>query len=301
MNEQKVKILVACHKPTEVPHDDIYMPIHVGKAISKYKEEMKDMIGDDTGDNISKKNPYYCELTAVYWAWKNLKDIDYIGLCHYRRYFDFHTHGQFMHPVEISKFDTFIRNNRDGLLKTIEKFKDNEIILPYEWSMPQSTQENLSIEVSGMDWQILYGVIKKLYPEYIPTVMEYMLGNRRTGYNMFVMSRSQFESYAQWLFSILGECERLVRMPAYSLNQRIYGYMGEVLLPIFCKHNNYKIKRVCFAFISENRNKPRYLIKLKIKDLFCNFVFSLYKKVNKKSLFNDFLLGWLKTDGINLK
>lgn len=86
MNQIKVKILVACHKPDTVYSDDVYIPIHVGRAVSKFKEEMTYMIGDDTGDNISKKNPYYCELTAQYWAWKNL-DCEYVGLCHYRRYF----------------------------------------------------------------------------------------------------------------------------------------------------------------------------------------------------------------------
>lgn len=83
---EKIKILVACHKPGPVYHNDIYTPIHVGKAISRYKDEMADMIGDNTGDNISEKNPYYCELTAQYWAWKNLHDVEYVGFCHYRRF-----------------------------------------------------------------------------------------------------------------------------------------------------------------------------------------------------------------------
>lgn len=79
-----VKIIIATHKKTDLPIDHLYLPIHVGK-------EGKDNIGyegDDTGDNISFKNPYYSELTAVYWAWKNL-DADYIGLVHYRRYFSY--------------------------------------------------------------------------------------------------------------------------------------------------------------------------------------------------------------------
>ena len=83
----KVKILVACHKPDKVYSNDVYIPIHVGRAVSRFKEEMSNMIGDDTGENISEKNPYYSELTAQYWAWKNMHDVDYVGLCHYRRYF----------------------------------------------------------------------------------------------------------------------------------------------------------------------------------------------------------------------
>ena len=50
---EKIKILEACHKPGRVYQDDIYTPIHVGRAVSRFKEEMADMIGDDTGDNIS--------------------------------------------------------------------------------------------------------------------------------------------------------------------------------------------------------------------------------------------------------
>ena len=77
-----IKIIVASHKKYWMPADDIYLPLHVGK------EGKADIgfIGDNTGDNISNKNANYCELTGLYWAWKNLP-AEYIGLCHYRRYF----------------------------------------------------------------------------------------------------------------------------------------------------------------------------------------------------------------------
>ena len=77
-----IKIIVAAHKKYWMPTDPVYLPVHVGA-------EGKDSIGytpDNTGENISAKNPYFCELTGLYWAWKNL-DADFIGLVHYRRYF----------------------------------------------------------------------------------------------------------------------------------------------------------------------------------------------------------------------
>ena len=77
-----IKILVATHKKYDMPTERIYLPIHVGKA----GKESLGYQGDDIGDNISWKNTSYCELTGVYWGWKNLQ-CDYIGLCHYRRYF----------------------------------------------------------------------------------------------------------------------------------------------------------------------------------------------------------------------
>ena len=88
-----IKILVATHKKYWMPDDDVYVPLHVGA-------EGKESLGylpDNTGDHISSKNPSYCELTGLYWAWKNL-DCEYIGLCHYRRYF-----GKSIHTRNIDK------------------------------------------------------------------------------------------------------------------------------------------------------------------------------------------------------
>ena len=61
----KIKIFVASHKPDKVYHDNVYTPIHVGRSISRYKDEMADMIGDNTGDNISEKNPTYSGLDEL--------------------------------------------------------------------------------------------------------------------------------------------------------------------------------------------------------------------------------------------
>jgi hypothetical protein len=79
----KLVISIATHKSYEFPNDQNYLPIQVGKAISK--DDLK-LQGDDSGDNISSLNKYFCELTAHYWMWKNVKS-DVYGLCHYRRYF----------------------------------------------------------------------------------------------------------------------------------------------------------------------------------------------------------------------
>ena len=78
-----IKIIVAAHKPYRMPSDGMYLPVQVGAS---GKESIPGFMRDDTGDNISDKNPYYCELTGVYLAWKHVK-ADYVGLAHYRRHF----------------------------------------------------------------------------------------------------------------------------------------------------------------------------------------------------------------------
>ena len=95
LDDSKIKILICCHKPSELPEDGIFLPIHCGKAISSVDLGIQgdNEVNGQPCDNISDRNETYCELTAMYWAWKNIKkiypDIEYIGLNHYRRYFDF--------------------------------------------------------------------------------------------------------------------------------------------------------------------------------------------------------------------
>ena len=87
---QDCKIIVAMHKSCEVPVDPMYFPLQVGAAgkdVLIPLNRKEPVARDDTGDNISEKNPSYCELTGLYWAWKNLQ-AEVIGLVHYRRYFE---------------------------------------------------------------------------------------------------------------------------------------------------------------------------------------------------------------------
>ena len=97
--KNQVKIFVVAHKPFEMTEGVVLTPIHVGRAVYVRRkmaeggvgldpdDPMAGMIGDDTGGNISLKNPQYCEMTAHYWIWKNVHDTEYVGVCHYRRFF----------------------------------------------------------------------------------------------------------------------------------------------------------------------------------------------------------------------
>ena len=84
-----IKIVVATHKRSPMPNDDMYLPLHVGAA-GKFNEDGTPVdfgyTRDDVGDNISEKNANLGTQTGLYWIWKNL-DTEYKGLVHYRRYF----------------------------------------------------------------------------------------------------------------------------------------------------------------------------------------------------------------------
>ena len=130
----QVKILICCHKPCPLPpQDSVLLPIQVGKALSRYDLPMQadnEVLGIEC-DNISHKNESYCELTAMYWAWKNLRavcpDVRYVGLFHYRRFFAFDEKSCFTDVIV--KPEQEILNYRidlDSLLDILEK--DNIIV-----------------------------------------------------------------------------------------------------------------------------------------------------------------------------
>lgn len=196
-----IKILVATHKKYWMPDDNVYMPIHVGregKASLGY-------IGDNTGDNISTKNPNYCELTALYWAWKNLK-CDYIGLCHYRRYFG-----------NIGSIKNILTNNMfSQKIKYIYTKKDYEsllnkydIILPrklyfYKIDIYKQYKDGHNIN----DLNMCYEIICEQFPEYKEAFLITMHKNSLYAYNMLVTKKFLFDEYMKWLFNILFTLEK---------------------------------------------------------------------------------------------
>lgn len=212
----KIKILVCSHKPDKVYSNNVYMPIQVGKAISKYD---LGIIGDNTGDNISHLNPYYCELTAQYWAWKNL-DCEYIGLAHYRRYFDF----------------IYTDDNIEQALKKHDIILARPIVRPFPLSY--KIKEMVSEHVITF-----LTVLVNLYPEYKRTAIDYIYNNNKDiCFNMFVCKKALFNDYAQWEFSILQECQKYIKLTGYKNSDRLYGCFGEYMLPIYALHNNLRIK-----------------------------------------------------------
>lgn len=215
----KIKILVACHKPAKVLHDDVYTPIQVGKAL--HPDLDLGYITDDTGDNISSKNGNYSELTAQYWAWKNLKDVEYVGLCHYQRYFK--------HKITTDNIDSILGNQADLLLvKPIT-----------EW---MNLGERLMMWTSREDVYLLCKCFEKVHPSQTTHFLHYLNHNNFSPFNMFVMKKKTFDNFADWQFSVFSEMEKYVRLSGYARQKRLYGYLSEVFLFFFAEINGLNVK-----------------------------------------------------------
>lgn len=219
-----IKIIVATHKKYWMPEDDVYLPLHVGKS---GKNDLGYQ-GDDTGNNISYKNANYCELTGLYWAWKNL-ECDYIGLCHYRRYF-----GKRSAWTNDKKKRVFSQIDYKKLLKVYD------IIVPikrnYYIETVQSQYEHAHYK---KDLKLIEDIIAEDYPDYLNAFYKIMQGKTLHLYNMFVMKKTDFNSYCAWLFSILFKFEVKCDIRKYDNYQaRVFGFLGERLFNVWLEKNN---------------------------------------------------------------
>lgn len=228
--DKKIKVVIATHKKYNMPSDKMYLPLQVGA-------EGKNDLGyekDNTKDNISLKNPYFCELTGLYWAWKNLKE-DYIGLAHYRRHFA---------SKKINKKDLF-----NSVLTKEEASKllnNTDIIVPkkrnyYIENLYSHYEHTMYIEPLDITGQIL----QERYPEYM---LEFdKLKTRRSAhmFNMFIMKKDKLDEYCTWLFDILFELEKRVDNSKYdSFHARFYGRVSELLLDVWLNTKGYSYKEV---------------------------------------------------------
>ena len=237
-----IKIFVCAHKEVSLPQHPYFLPIQAGAALH---DAIKGYQPDNEGDNISSKNPHFCELTCHYWAWKNLKNVDIIGLNHYRRYFDFtRKWPQFSSDKHFIQTDEFLKQEYQfpNLEKLLAKY---DIILPVarHWRV-SNTQQYGEFHIAK-DWEMLRQIIKERSPQYIPAFEKTMdHSNISVGYNMFITHWRHFDAYSEWLFDILFEVEKRVPPIDDPIQSRIYGYMSERLINIFCEHHNLRIKNI---------------------------------------------------------
>ena len=200
-----IKIVVATHKQYPMPEEEMYLPVQAGAAV----HERLGYQGDDAGDSISEKNGVYCELTALYWAWKNL-NAEAVGLCHYRRYFQ--------EPGEKTPL-------REETLCRL--MNETPVILPKKRNYYIETGESQFVHAHGREsLDALRGTLKDLYPAYLPAFDQSMAKTSGHRFNMFIMRREQFDSYCEWLFDILFETEKRLGTPT----PRMMGYLSERLL-----------------------------------------------------------------------
>lgn len=285
ISNTKIAIGIAYHKNGIFHNKYPYIPIQVG---AKFSDNDLGIQRDDVGDNISHFNPYYSELSATYWLWKNKTDADYIGLFHYRRFLTFESNSFFYRLPTFtlylaSKFAAMfiqdsrcffphfstIKINENEVDKYLDEFKENLqndinkndidcYTLGYMRHSTRTMKTHLNLGIGAKHFEYIDPLIKKMYPDFYKYFQQTLRSNRIIGYNILIAKRELFEEYCSIQFNILTEyCNYFhENLPSGVVNNAIlrdFGYAGEILMDAYIRmaiaEKKIKVKKINSVFV----------------------------------------------------
>lgn len=238
----KTEIFVITHKRVDIPHVKGNRTLLVGAE--KHSVDKKEFdYADSTGENISSKNPNYCEMTGVYWVWKNIND-DIVGICHYRRFF---SNAKFRMSSKYFLTD----EDAENILRHYD------VILPtcFHYSTQNINSSDAQIIPTINEYIEIKKALSILYPDYLEDFNSYLYGNSYYPYNMCVMRKELFDKYCEWIFNILFWIEKDYGVPySDSYKSRLFGFISERILYVWIRHNiSYdRIKEMRVVLSEEN-------------------------------------------------
>lgn len=271
--EKNISLYTVYHKDSHIISNKYIKPIQVGYGNNIDGVNLR----DNSGDNISSKNDSFCELTAQYWAWKNDITSDYIGLMHYRRFFDFNmSEGRQENEYGLLEVDDFSMDFcRDyGLNESdiAEQVLPYDMILPNPWDLTQvgwkSVKHNYVTSVfhHERDLRKTREILSELYPEYLSSFDTVMKEKMMITTNMFIMKKELFDKYSEWLFNILFHLESRIDISSYDVQEkRVFGYLSERLINVWIDYyirnnKNLKINYLRRVFV-RNTSKKNWMTK----------------------------------------
>lgn len=259
---RRIKIAVAYHKKAVYADGEIFVPVQVGAV---YTQDDLGIQKDSEGANISRFNPYCCELSATYWLWRNISDADYYGLCHYRRFFTFEKGysnliqqivyycSKAISPFIVDSRFTMSKSNSISIDENelnihLREFSKNLTVCLKQYNVDcfclkktkmstYSCKTKLMKAIGLYNYNKLEEIIKSEHPDFYPFFIKTMKSNSYNPCNMLIASKDVFNEYAELLFSIIGRYHNwIINTDSNFINNaalRSSGYMGEFITSAF--------------------------------------------------------------------
>lgn len=225
-----IRLFTITHKSFTPPTDPMYIPLHVGRA----NAENLGFLGDDTGESISHLNPYFCELTGMYWIWKNYHQADYVGICHYRRY------------LINEKGSIFTESQLEKLL---EKY---DMITTKLLTLPTSYYKGFSANHHEKDLIATENAIREKYPQYLETFQKLVHEPHTYFGNIFITSKENYDRYCKWLFDILFEVQKNTDFTGYNgYQKRLFGFLSEFLQTVWISYHQLSVYECKVGMVGE--------------------------------------------------
>ncbi len=230
MTDLPIKIFVATHASVFYKLPLGYEYIRVGD------QNFSCTYLDSVGNNISNLNPYYCELTGIYWIWKNYLDKNSIvGLNHYRRVMADDSHWQVFSKTPIA------------INKVKAKLINFDLLLPKRLYHKLSLYDLYDKSHQINDLVLMLESLEQIHHVAFSESLNF-LKNTHFGYygNMMICKKSLFDDYCAWAFPVLDKVFKQIDFIDRTKSEsRVIGYLSERLFNIWLKiHPDLKIKEL---------------------------------------------------------
>ena len=305
-----IKIFITAHKQCDLFENEILKPIQIGASLTN--DDFGFPFKDNIGANISEKRERFCELTAQYWAWKNI-EADYYGFWHYRRFMALSDDALCADNWQIinekrktpSVCKKYGFDNSEQMAKFIEK---SDVVIPFPVDLEKvgsnsvfEQWNNDGIKLKKNELKKLLECIEKVAPEMLSYAQEYLNGSECYICNMFIMKKELFHEYAEFLFKVLDQFESNWDFKNYNVESlRTPGHFGERLLGIFItylkhKRRDLKIKNAHIIVFEKNEKNTPLLpafsknvipIVVSSSDFFAKFLYTMLLSLKQHSTQN---------------
>ncbi len=278
-NNSKTKILCAYHKRTKLFKSEVVTPVLGGSCLldetnKNYKWFKKNLLFDNTGENISKYNKTLNEMTVVFWAWKNqdkLNNPQFIGLNHYRRLFDFSNKKQ----GKFASLKSLYLKNDNKIQQTFEKY--DIIARKCNFREVNSTVERIEDYVNTVNLKEKHDGMYRAFLRF-KEKQEYYSGN------LVIFKKEDFDNYCKTMFDIVIPAqEKMIKENHPEANSRYLACACELLTGFYIDYletelnfkvkdqkiyNVYEMPKIPFDNIFSIKNEYRNQTKRKVIKLF---------------------------------
>jgi hypothetical protein len=225
------------------------------KPITVNNFKMLDEQSDSIGVNISHLNPYYCELTAQYWALKNTRS-NFIGFYHYRRYLNYlsdtgiHENSAININQSQPMIDFLTSENQLSKLMTLLNFAD--VVIPKKMLCLPSISGQYLQAVKSDPWHLFIEILQNKYSNEINASLFFDNLTYSSVCNMFVMKWDLYEVYCNDMFKIIDTIFNIIGMNYDVYNNRYPGFLAERFLGFWLYVNKVRTVEVPMIVISQD-------------------------------------------------
>ena len=247
--ENNLDIFIGTHKSFTPPVKNEAYKIIVGNHDIDIKTNLEIIKCGNKEDIVD--DMFFSEIYML----KKLVDMDYpfkdyVGFCHYRKYFEFMDDIPNVEEV-LSEYDCIVAKPIKSKVNMLRHYAINH-----------------NIE----DIAIVAKIIDKKYQEYSKPFISFLRGNMLIPYNMFIMKRDDFKEYVGFVYGVLNDYVNVVGKNIFKrivdnkdkyikkfypnstieYQYRIGGYLAERLTNVFMIKKYNKIKTYP-AIITESK------------------------------------------------